>query len=150
MPQLAHDHEETQARAVTRYRITPWPIRTLIPLAAVVLIAGILHNDTAPGILIPLVVVAATAYVVAGERIGLYCSTIGFESRMTRRQNTFRYEWAEIDRFEVVEYGAQVAIVMHLKDGSRRLLPSTKAWRFQRSLIIDISAELNHRLQRSN
>jgi hypothetical protein len=145
MPGLAYEREEARCPAVTRYRIIPWPIRGLIPLAALVLIAGIAHDGTAPAVLIPVVVVTAIAYLVAAERVGLYCSASGLESRMTRRTNSFRYGWSEIDRFEVVENGAQVAIVVHLRDGSQRMLPSTKAWRYQRSLVTDMCAQLNRR-----
>jgi hypothetical protein len=130
---------------VTRYRIAPWPVRILIPIVALVLIAGIEHDGTAPAVLIPVVVVVAIAYLVAAERVGLYCSASGLDSRMTRRMNSFRFGWREIDRFEVVEKGAQVAIVVHLTDGSQRLLPSTRAWCYQRSLVIRMCAELNRR-----
>lgn len=147
MPELAHEREETRCPPVTRYRITPWPVRVLIPLAALVLIAGIAHDGTAPAVLIPVVVGTAIAYLLAAERIGLYCSASGLESRMTRRTNSFRYEWSEIDRFEVVENGAQVAIVVHLTDGSQRMLPSTKAWRYQRSVVADMCAQLNRRVR---
>ena len=143
MSELAHERSVTRSAAVTRYRIAPWPIRVLIPIVALVLIAGIVHDGTAPAVLIPVVVVAAIAYLFAAERVGLYCSASGLESRMTRRTNSFRYGWSEIDRFEVVENGAQVAIVIHLRDGSHRMLPSTKAWRYQRSLVIDMCAQLN-------
>jgi hypothetical protein len=131
---------------VIRYRIAPWPTRILIPIMALVLIAGIIHDgDPAPAVLIPVVVVAAVGYLMAAERIGLYCSASGLESRMTRRVNSFRFEWREIDRFAVVNNGAQVAIVAHLTDGGRRLLPSTRAWRYQRSLIVRMCADLNRR-----
>jgi hypothetical protein len=145
MLEAAYEREEARGSAVTRYRIAPWPIRVLVPLAALVLTAGIVHDDTAPAVLIPVVVVAAFAYLLAAERVGLHCSAGGVESRMTRRTNSFRYGWSEIDRFEVVENGAQVAIVVHLRDGSQRILPSTKAWRYQRSLVTDMCAELNRR-----
>jgi hypothetical protein len=142
---LAHQDQETRRPADTRFRITPWPVRVLIPFAAVVLITGIAHDGTAPAVLIPVVVGTAIAYLLASERVGLYCSASGLESRMTRRANSFRYGWSEIDRFEVVENGAQVAIVVHLRDGSQRMLPSTKAWQYQRSLVTDMCAELNLR-----
>jgi hypothetical protein len=130
---------------VTRYRIKPWPIRILIPIAALALIAGIVHDGDAPAVLIPLVAFAATAYLYAGEGIGLYCSPGGLESRMTRRHNSFRYQWAEIERFEIVEAGALLAIVIHLRDGSQRVLPSTKGWRSQRAWLAETCTELNRR-----
>lgn len=144
MPRLAHDHGP-QPAVETRYRIAPWPVRVLIPLLTLVLIAGIAHDGTAPAVLIPVVVMGAIAYLVAAERVGLYCSASGFESRMTRSANSFRYEWSEVDRFDVVDNGAQVAIVVQLRDGSQRMLPSTRAWRYQRSLVSGICDELNRR-----
>ena len=127
MRELVAPREGSPRGAVTRYRITPWPARILAPIVAPVCIAGIVHAGTAPAVLIPTVVIVTAAYVLAAERIGLYASASGLESRMTRRANSFRYEWSEIDRFEVVENGAQVAIVVHLKNGSRRMLRSTRA-----------------------
>jgi len=144
MSGLAHGRAET-GRPVVRYRITPWPVRILIPVVALVLIAGIAQSGTAPAVLIPVVVAAAIAYLLAAERVGLYCSARGLDSRMTRRTNSFRYSWSEIDRFEVVERGAQLAIVVHLRDGSQRSLPSTKAWGYQRSSVTQMCDELNLR-----
>ena len=130
---------------VTRYRTVPWPIRVLIPAMALVVIDGLAHDHTAPRILIPLVIVAAIAYIFAAERCGLYACANGLESKMTRRANSFRYRWSEIERFELVDSGYQIAIVVHLRDGSERILPSTRAWRYQRASISDMCVQLNQR-----
>jgi hypothetical protein len=128
---------------VTRYRIVPWPIRVLMPAMALVVMDGLAHDHAAPVILIPLVIVAVIAYIVAAERCGLYVSADGLESKMTRRANSFRYRWSEIERFELVDNGYQVAIVVHLRDGSERILPSTRAWRYQRASISEMCVQLN-------
>jgi hypothetical protein len=47
---------------------------------------------------------------------------------MTHKENRFTCRWTGIDTFELVDNGAQIAIVMRLRDGSRQLLPSTRAW----------------------
>ena len=130
---------------VARYRIAPWPIRVLIPAVALVAIGGLVHDHTAPVVSIPLVVAAAIAYILAAERCGLYASARGLESRMTRRANSFRYRWSEIERFEPVDNGYQVAVVVQLRDGSARILPSTRAWRYQRASISDMCAQLNQK-----
>jgi hypothetical protein len=123
-----------------RYRIKPWPIRIGIPFAALVVIAGLIHNHDAA--LIPIPVVLAVAYVWLAERCGLYVTDRDVESRMTRRANSFRCRWADIDSFELIDNGAQVAVVMQLRDGSRKLLPSTRAWFWDKRRVMQIRAGL--------
>ena len=107
------------------YRITPWPTRIGAPLAALVVIAGLFHNgETA---VLPIPIVLAATYIYLAERCGLVVTHNGVESRMTRRENRFRYRWSDVGGFELVDRGAQVPIVMRLPDGSRKLLPSTRA-----------------------
>lgn len=143
MSEPGQERDETRCPAVTRYRIAPWPVRILIPFAALVLIAGIVHDRTAPVVLIPLVLVVTIAYLFAADRIGVYCSANGLESRMTRRANSFRYGWSEIDRFDVAESSAIVAIVVELTNGTRRVLPATKTYRYQRTLVSRMCDQLN-------
>lgn len=95
--------------------------------------AGLLHAGAAAALPIPIVV--AAGWVYAGERCGLVVKSDGVESRMTRRPNRFQYAWTDIDGFELVDNGAQVAIAMRLRDGSRKLLPPTRAWSWNRSQV---------------
>jgi len=113
-------------RAPRVHRIAPWPVRICAPLAAAVAVVGLLHGGSA--VLAPVPVILAAAWVYAGERCGLVVTSTGIESRMTRRENTFRQAWSDIDGFELVDSRAQFAIVMCRRDGSRRLLPSTRGW----------------------
>lgn len=123
-----------------RYRIKPWPIRICIPLAAVAIIAGLVgSHDSA---LVPLVVALAVTYVWLAERCGLYVTDWGIESRMTRRQNSFRYPWSEVDRFDLADNGAQVAVAMQMRDGSRKVLPSTRAWSWDKRSVEHILADV--------
>jgi len=84
----------------------------------------------------------AAAWVYAGERCGLIVTSTGIESRMTRRENTFRQAWSDIDGFELVENSAQVAIVTRLRDGSRKVLPSTRAWLWGKGRVKQILTAL--------
>jgi hypothetical protein len=44
--------------------------------------------------------------------------------------------------FELVENGAQVAIVIRLRDGARKLVPSTRAWFWDKSQVREILVAL--------
>lgn len=121
------------ASAPRVFRITPWPIRIGAPLVALVVILVLIDDRAAAAIPVPIVLAAAWLY--AAERCGLVVSTHCIESRMTRRENTFRQPWHDIDSFELVENGAQVAIAMQLPDGSRKLLSSTRAWFWDKSKV---------------
>ena len=115
--------------ATRHYRVSIWPLYVLVPFTAVVAVAGLISDHTAPAVLVPIVVLLAAAWIYAARRSGLYVTDSGVESRMTRRENSFRFSWPEIDHFELVSNDAQMAIVMCLADGKRLLLPSTRAWR---------------------
>jgi hypothetical protein len=122
------------------YRITPWPIRIGAPFAAIVVMAGLLEAGAAA--FIPVPIVLAAAWICAAEWCGLVVANDGIESRMTRRYNSFRYAWTDIDGFVVIDNGAQVAIVMRLCDGSSKLLPSTRAWRWDKRNVEKILTAL--------
>jgi hypothetical protein len=122
------------------YRITPWVIRIGAPLAALVVVLGLTHSGATAAIPFPFIV--AAAWIYAAERCGLVATDEGIESRMTRRENSFRCRWADIESFELVDNGAQVAIVMQLRDGSRRLLPPTRAWFWDKRRVTHIRADL--------
>lgn len=122
------------------HKITPWPVRICAPLAAAVAVVGLLHGGSA--VLAPVPVILAAAWVYAGERCGLIVTSTGIESRMTRRENTFRQAWSDIDGFELVENSAQVAIVTRLRDGSRKVLPSTRAWLWGKGRVKQILTAL--------
>jgi hypothetical protein len=123
-----------------RYRIAPWPIRICIPLAALVVVAGLVHSGAVAAV--PAPVIVAAGWVYAAERCGLVVTNDGIESRMTRRQNRFQRRWTDIGSFEVIDSGAQVAIVMGLRDGSRTLLPSTRGWFWDKGKVKQIRADL--------
>lgn len=122
------------------YRITPWPIRIGAPLVALVVILGLIHDGAAAAVPIPIVLAAAWLY--AAERCGVVVTADGIESRMTRRENMFRRPWTDIQTFELADNGSQAAIVMRLRDGSRQILPSTRAWRYDKGKVQHILAEL--------
>jgi hypothetical protein len=61
---------------------------------------------------------------------------------MTRQDNRFRHPWTDIDTFELADNGAQVAIEMRLHDGTRQLLPSTRAWFWDVCKVNRILADL--------
>jgi hypothetical protein len=104
-----------------RYCITPWPVRILAPVLALVVILTVAADNDAPAVTIPIVLILGGLYIFAAERCGLYADDSGLESRMTRRANSFRYAWSEIDQFELIQGGAQLAIVIHLADGTSRI-----------------------------
>ena len=132
--------------ATRRYRIEPWPVRILMPVVVGAFVIQIVSSRTAPAVLVPVVLVLGAAYVYATERCGLYVSDWGLESKMARRGNSFRYPWAEIDGFTIIAGGAQLAIVLHLVDGGEVVLPSTKAWTYNRSAVEEICEGLNSAL----
>jgi hypothetical protein len=129
-----------------RYRITPWPVRILVPVLALVVILAVAADNDAPAVTIPIVLILAGLYIFAAERCGVYADDSGLESRMTRRANSFRYAWSEIDHFELIQGGAQLAVVIHLAGGTSRILPSTTAWKYDRSAVERIYDQLNHEL----
>lgn len=118
------------------YRITPWPIRIVVPLLVIVVIAGLLHGGSLWAVPIP--VVSGAAWICAAEWCGLVVSDIGIESRMIRRWNRFRYAWADIGGFELVDSGERVGIAMRLRDGSRKLLPSMRTWFWDKGAVKQI------------
>lgn len=122
------------------YRITPWPIKIGIPLAALVVVVGLIHAGAAA--ITPLPTILAAGWVYAAERCTLVATDEGIESRMTRRQNSFQRPWADIESFELIDNIAQVAIVMRLRDGSSPVLPPTRAWFWERGKVRHILADL--------
>jgi hypothetical protein len=130
----------THDRPERRYRITPWPTRLLVPLTALVAVLGLIHDGAA--VAVPAPIILAAGYLYAAERCGLVVTDEGIESRMTRRPNRFQTGWADIDGFELLDSGAQVAIVTPVCDGSRQLLPSTRAWLWNKRKVEQILAEL--------
>jgi hypothetical protein len=122
------------------YRITPWPIRLGAPLVVLIVIAGLLHDGAAAAV--PLPIILGAAWIYGAERCGLIVTADGIESRMTRRRSRFRRPWSDIDSFELVDNGAQVVIAVRLRDGSRRFLPSTRAWRWDKRKVRQILADL--------
>ena len=100
----------------------------------------------APPLPSPIPIILAAGWIYGGEYWGLVVTDQGIESRMTRRENWFRHQWAEVEGFDPVEHGSQVAIAMRLCDGSRVLLPSTRAWRWNRRKIVAILAALRREL----
>ena len=129
-----------------RYRITPWAVRVFVPLVGLVVILAVVADRAAPSLIVPVVVVLTGSYVYLAERCGLYVTDSGIESRMTRRGDSFRTLWTDIDHFELLEDAAQVAIVMCLADGGRVILPSTKAWRYDRKRVEGIYDQLERDL----
>jgi hypothetical protein len=123
-----------------RYRVTPWAIRICVPLAVLVVIAGLVNAGAEAAI--PLPIVLGAAWIYAAERCGLVVTPGGIESRMTRRENRFRHPWSDIDSFELADDGAQVAIVMRLRDGSQQRLPSTRGWFWDKTTVEHIFADL--------
>ena len=138
------DHQRGSSH-VTRYRISPWPLRILVPLCALVGIAGVTHNGTLPALLIPFIVLVAAGYLIAAERIGIYCTEYEIECRTARRGGSFRYAWSEVDHFQLADNGVQIAVVVYLRDGSQRLIPPTRAWWYQRSTVAEMCSQLNRR-----
>ncbi len=132
--------------ATRHYRITPWPVRVLVPFIAFVVVLAVIADRTAPAVVVPIVVVLAGAYIYAAERSGLYVTDRGIESRMTRRGDSFRFSWADVDHFELLEGTAQLAIVVYLADGKRVILPSTKAWMYDRRSVEQIYDQLTRDL----
>jgi len=124
------------------YKITPWAIRVGAPIVVLVLIAGLRHGHDAA--LIPLPIVFAVVWVWSSERCRIVTTSVGLESRMNRARNCFQYAWGEIDGFELLDNQAQVAIAVRLKDGSHRMLPSTRAWRWDKSTVQHILDGLTH------
>jgi hypothetical protein len=122
------------------YRIKPWPVRIGAPLLAAIVVQALLHAGA--GAAVPIPIVLAAVYIYLAERCGLVVTSDRIKSRMTRRENTFSYAWTEIDGFDLVGDGAQVAIVMRLRDGSRKLLPSTRAWLWDKRKINQIYTAL--------
>jgi len=123
-----------------RYRIRPWPIRIGVPFAALVVVIGLIHDGAAAAT--PIAIILAAGWIYGAEYCGLVVTNQEIESRMTRRQNRFRHQWAEVDGFELVEGQSQVGIVMRLRDGSRVLLPSTRAWFWNKHKVAEILAAL--------
>jgi hypothetical protein len=123
-----------------RYRIVPWPIRIGVPLAALIVVAGLLNAGAAAAIPVPIIL--AAGWVYSAERCGLVATEGGIESRMTRPKNRFQHPWTDIESFELVDNGAQVALAVRLGDGSRQLLPSTRAWFWDKSKVKHILADL--------
>ena len=109
-------------------------------MAALVAVAGPINAGALAAIPVPIIL--AAGWVYAAERCGLVATDEGIESRMTRRENTFRCRWTDIDGFELIGNGAQVAIVMQLCYGSRKLLPSTRAWFWDKRMVTQIRADL--------
>ena len=109
-------------------------------MAALVAVAGPINAGALAAIPVPIIL--AAGWVYAAERCGLVATDEGIESRMTRRENTFRCRWTDIDSFELIGNGAQIAIVMQLCDGSRKLLPSTRAWFWDKRMVTQIRADL--------
>ncbi|MGO9977394.1 MAG: hypothetical protein ACLP01_32225 [Solirubrobacteraceae bacterium] len=109
-------------------------------MTAIVAVDGLIHAGTAAAI--PVAVVLVVAWMSGTEWCGLVVTSDGIESRMARRENRFRYAWTNVDGFEVVDNGAQVAIVLQLRDGSRKLLPSTRAWSWNRRKVKQIYTAL--------
>jgi hypothetical protein len=126
--------------------MTPWLARVLVPILTLVAVLGLIHDHTAPAVFVPIVVLAAGVWIYAAERSGLYVTDWGLESRMTRRNNSFRYAWTDIDHFKLVNNGAQVAIVMYLAAGKPVLLPSTRAPALEKRRVERILAELEREL----
>jgi hypothetical protein len=138
---------EKRDPAARRYRVKPWPIRVCIPLAAVVVIAALLHSHESA--YVPLVVLAATAWVWLAERCGIYVTDWGIQSVMARRENSFRHPWSAISAFNIVDVGSLTAIVVSLDDGTRKPLPSTKVWSWaawDRRALQQICQGLQHEL----
>ena len=114
-------------------RITPWPIRILVPIAVIVAIAGVVHGGSVWAVPIPLAL--GVVWIGAAEWCGLVVTDMGIETRMTRRQNRFRHGWSDVGSFEFVDNGKQVATAMRLGDGSRTLLPSTRTWSWDKRAV---------------
>jgi hypothetical protein len=127
-------------QAARRYRVAPWTIRILIPFVAVLAINVLIHNAAAA--FIPVPIVLAAAWICAAEWCGLLVTKDGIESRMTRRENRFSYRWSDIDAFELFDGRTQVAIVMRLRDGSSKVLPSTRAWGWDKPRVEQIHTAL--------
>jgi hypothetical protein len=131
-----------------RYRIPPWPVRIGAPLTALMVVIALIHAGAA--VATPVPIILAAGWIYGGEYCGLVVTDQGIESRMTRRENRFRHEWAEVDGFDLVENGSQVGIVMRLCDGSRVLLPSTRAWLWDKRKVVAILAALKRAQARAN
>ena len=101
---------------------------------------GLIHDGAAAATPIP--IIFAAAWIYGGEYCGLVVTNQEIESRMTRRENRFRYQWRDVDGFELVEGQSQVAIVMRLRNGSRVLLPSTRAWFWNKRKVVAILSAL--------
>jgi hypothetical protein len=130
----------TKDSPARRYGITPWPVRLGVPILALVVIAGLIHDGAAAATPIPIILAAGCIY--GGEYCGLVVTDQEIESRMTRRENRFRQQWTEVDGFELVDNGWQVPIVMRLRNGSRVLLPSTRAWFWNKRKVSEILGAL--------
>jgi len=138
----------TSDHSARHYRITPWPIRIGVPFAALVVVLGLIHDGAAAATPIPIILGAGWIY--GGEYCGLVVTDEAIESRMTRRENRFRYQWPEVDEFKLVANGSQVAIVMRLRNGSHVLLPSTRAWFWNKHKVAVILAALRREQARSH
>jgi hypothetical protein len=129
------------------YRIKPWPIRIGVPLMITVAVLGVLHVGAIWAVPIPIVLGALWMY--GGEWCGLVVTAEGIESRMTRSANRFGCAWMDIDDFKLVDNGYEVAIVVCLRDDSRRLLPSSRAWLWDRHAVKQIYEALKRDLAAS-
>jgi hypothetical protein len=132
--------DEGANEAARVFRITPWLARVLVPLIVLVVSLGLIEDHAAAAIPVPFLL--GGLYMYAAERIGLYVSASGIESKMTRRANTFRYQWSEISGLSLVESRSQCAIVLVLRDGTRKLLPSTRAWAYNKPTVERICEQL--------
>jgi hypothetical protein len=132
--------EHTPDHSARRYRIAPWPIRIGVPFLVLVVVLGLIHDGAA--VAIPIPIILGAGWIYGGEYCGLVVTDEAIESRMTRRQNRFRYQWPEVDEFEFVENASQAAIVMRLRNGSRVLLPSTRAWFWNKRAVAEVLAAL--------
>ena len=130
----------TSGPSARRYRTTPWPIRIGAPLLALVVVAGLIHDG--PDAAIPIPIILCAGWIDGGEYCGLVVTDEAIESRMTRRENRFRHQWTEVDGFELVDNGSQVAIEMRLCNGSSVLSLSTRAWFRNQRKVSEILAAL--------
>ena len=132
----------THARPERRYRITPGPTRLLIPLTALVAVLGLIHDGAAAAVPVPIIL--AAGYIYAAERCGLVATDDGIESRMTRRQNRFQRAWATDRQLRAArQWRSGRDRDPHARDGSRQVLPSTRAWLWNKRKVEHILAELS-------
>ncbi len=126
-----------------RYKISPWVVRIAVPIAvAAGALAAVRTNDF-PLVTVPSIVLLGILYLFTAERRSVLSDDNGIHNRTTRRESTFSAHWADIERFEMINDRAHVAVVMHLHAGQPRILPSTRAWWFNRKAVEAINRGLH-------